>query len=172
MKNIPNEKIDDEKTVSMEEYAKLNSEKTVSMEEYENPNYRAFDVISDHINRFNTGKLKITMSSLDKPDMDQIANIDNNEPGYDRINVYDSMNRTANITVINDGPDEIYFIVNRNGIDHQKSMWSQNEISLYPGEVWKIYHVHELRIRSEYQGNEYRITEDDIIIGSAIRSVS
>jgi len=76
------------------------------------------------------------------------------------------------ITVINDGPDSLYFVVNRNGIDHAEEQWSQKEIMIYPGEAWKIYNVHEMRIRSETQANKYRITEDDIVTGSTIRSVS
>lgn len=123
-------------------------------------------------NRFNTGQVKITMGTIDRPDIDQIADIDKNEVGYDRIRVFDSMERTADITVINDGPAETHFIVNRNGIDHEEESWSQNEITLYAGEAWKIFDVHELRIRSETQGNKYRITEDEVIIGSTIRSVS
>ena len=125
-----------------------------------------------NLNRFNTGSVAITMSTLDKPDIDQIADIDKDICGYDRIRVFDSMERKSDITIINDGPDSIYFIVNRNGIDHEEEMWSQAEIMVYPGEAWKVYHVHELRIRSETQGNKYRITEDDIIVGSTIRSVT
>jgi len=129
-----------------------------------------FDELKN-LNRFNTGSVKITMSTLDQPDMDQISDIDKDIAGYDRIRVFDSMKRLANITVINDGPTELYFIVNRNGIDHPEEEWSQNEIMIYPGEAWKIYNVHELRIRSETQANKYRITEDDIISTSTIRSV-
>ncbi len=139
-----------------EKFEKLNECKTISPT---NPN------------RFNTGSVAITMSTLDKPDIDQIADIDKDIPGYDRIRVFDSMERKCDITVINDGPDLIYFIVNRNGIDHEEEMWSQNEIMLYPGEAWEIFTVHELRIRSETQGNKYRITEDRPLIGSTIRSV-
>ena len=128
-----------------------------------------------NLNRFNTGQVAITMETLDKPDIDQIADIDKDIPGYDRIRVFDSMEKTCDITIINDGHEEhpapLYFIVNRNGIDHEEEMWSQSEIMIYPGEAWKIYNVHELRIRSETQGNKYRITGDDIIVGSTIRSV-
>lgn len=123
-------------------------------------------------NKFNTGSVAITMSTIDRPDIDQIADIDKDIPGYDRIRVFDSMERKCDITVIDDGPDSIYFIVNRNGIDHEEESWSQAEIMLYPGEAWEIFDVHELRIRSETQGNKYRITEDRPIIGSTIRSVS
>jgi len=111
------------------------------------------------------------MSTLDRPDIDQIADIDKDIPGYDRIRVFDSMEKTCDITIINDGPDSIYFIVNRNGIDHEEEMWSQAEIMLYPGEAWEIFDVYELRIRSETQGTKYRITEDRPVIGSTIRSV-
>ena len=123
-------------------------------------------------NRFNTGQVAITMGTLDKPDIDQIADIDKDIVGYDRIRVFDSMERKCDITIINDGSDSLYFIVNRNGIDHEEEMWSQAELMLYPGEAWKIFDVHELRIRSETQGTKYRITEDDIIVGSTIRSVT
>ncbi len=123
-------------------------------------------------NRFNTGSVAITMGTIDKPDIDQIADIDKNICGYDRIRVFDSMERKCDITIINDGSDSLYFIINRNGIDHEEEMWSQAEIMIYPGEAWKIYNVYELRIRSETQGNKYRITEDDIIVGSTIRSVT
>lgn len=121
--------------------------------------------------KFNTGSIAITMSTLDKPDIDQIADIDNDICGYDRIRVFDSMERRANITVINDGPDSIYVIVNRNGINHEEESWAQNEIMIYPGEAWKLYDIYEIRVRSEVQGNKYRITEDDIIATSTIRSV-
>jgi len=127
---------------------------------------------SSNPNRFNTGSVAITMETLDRPDIDQIADIDKDICGYDRIRVFDSMERKSDITIINDGPDSIYFVVNRNGIDHEEEMWSQAELMIYPGEAWKIYHVHELRIRSETQGNKYRITEDDIISTSTIRSVT
>ncbi len=123
-------------------------------------------------NRFNTGQVAITMGTIDKPDIDQIADIDKYICGYDRIRVFDSMERKCDITIINDGSDSLYFIINRNGIDHEEEMWSQAEIMIYPGEAWKIYNVYELRIRSETQGNKYRITEDDIIVGSTIRSVT
>jgi len=135
----------------------------------------AFETKLDELknpNRFNTGSVAITMSTLDKPDIDQIADIDKDICGYDRIRVFDSMERKCDITVINDGTDSLYFIVNRNGIDHEEEMWSQAEIMIYPGEAWKIYNVHELRIRSETQGNKYRITEDDIVSTSTIRSVT
>ncbi len=121
--------------------------------------------------RFNTGQVAITMSTLDKPDIDQIANIDIDLCGYDRIRIFDSMERRANVTVINDGPDSIYLMINRNGIDHDEEAWAQNEIMIYPGEAWKLYDIYELRVRSETQGNKYRITEDDIITTSTIRSV-
>jgi len=127
---------------------------------------------SMNLNRFNTGSVAITMSTLDKPDIDQIADIDKDICGYDRIRVFDSMERKCDITVVNDGPDSLYFIVDRDGTDHEEETWSQAEIMIYPGEAWKIYHVHELRIRSETQGNKYRITEDDIVSTSTIRSVT
>lgn len=135
-------------------------------------------------NRFNTGSLKITMSTIDRPDIDQIADIDKDIPGYDRIRVFDSMERKCDVTIINDGyktsneneviekdSDAIYFIVNRTGIEPEEETWSQAELMIYPGEAWKIYDVYELRIRSEMQGTRYRITEDNTIIGSTIRSV-
>ncbi len=123
-------------------------------------------------NRFNTGSVAITMETIDKPDIDQIADINKDIYGYDRIRVFDSMERKCDITIINDGSDSLYFIINRNGIDHEEEMWSQAEIMIYPGEAWKIYNVYELRIRSETQGNKYRITEDDIVSTSTIRSVT
>ncbi len=140
-------------------------------------------------NRFNTGQVMITMPTVDRPDIDQIADIDNGIPGYDRIRAFESMGRKCDLTIINDGYDSsndcnnpneenskindaLYFMVNRTGFEPEKESWSQNEIMIYPGEPWKIYDVYELRIRSETQKTRYRITEDDIIATSTIRSVS
>ena len=157
--NVIQEKVKDE-TTKKNIMAIVKEASETKLNEMKNPN------------RFNTGSVAITMSTLGKPDVDQIADIDKDICGYDRIRVFDSMERKCDITVINDGSDSLYFIVNRNGIDHEEEMWSQAEIMLYPGEAWKIFDVYELRIRSETQGNKYRVTEDRPLIGSTFRSIS
>lgn len=141
----------------------INKEKTIEPEKILSE--------SSNLDKFNTGSTKITMSTSEQPDLDQISDIDKDIAGYDRIRVFESINRKANVTVICDGPDSIHLMINRNGIDNEEESWNQKEIMLYPGEAWKFSNVYELRIRSETQGNKYRVTEDEIIIGSTIRSV-
>ena len=125
--------------------------------------------------RFNTGQTAITMSTIDKPDIDQIADIDKDIVGYDRIRVFDSMDRRADVTVINygstEGLGELYITINRNGIDHDEEQWSQNELYINPGAAFKIFDVYELRIRSDTQGAKYQITEDEFVASSIVQSV-
>ncbi len=166
----------------MEKMEKMDETKTEEETKQENVKENIMDIVREvfesklkdlrNPNRFNTGDVKITMQTIDRPDLDQIADIDKDIPGYDRIRVFDSMKRKADVTVICDGPDSIYFIVNRKGLEPENEEWSQAEIMLYPGEAWKIFDVYEIRIRSETQANKYRITEDEIVTGSTIRSVT
>lgn len=147
-----------------------------------------------NLNRFNTGQLLITMSTEKQEDFDQISDIENSKYGYDRINIYESMNRMSDkVHLINDGPDTMYVLLNRTGIDsdnngiwtHQTeeeleknwttqdnlhASWSSNEIMIYPGEKWTFFDIYEMRVRSPTQGNKYRVTEDDVV-GNTIRQV-
>jgi len=145
-------------------------------------------------NRFNTGQLKITMSTEDKQDFGQISDIENGIYGYDRIRIIDSMGRKSDkVHLINDGPDTMYVLLNRTGVsddsgiwtnqseqeldkswttseDTMKDSWSAEEIMIYPGEKWSFFDVYEMRVRSPTQGNLYRVTEDDVV-GNTIRQV-
>ncbi len=149
---------------------------------------------SKNPNRFNTGQLLITMSAEERQDFDQISDIDNGIYGYDRIRIFDSMGRKSDkVHLINDGPDVMYALLNRTGVDddtgiwtHQseeeleknwvtsedkmKESWSSNETMIYPGEKWTFFDVYEIRVRSATQGNKYRVTEDDVV-GNTIRQV-
>jgi len=145
--------------------------------------------------KFNTNQLLITTSTNTKQDIGQISDLDNEIFGYDRIRIFDSIGRKSEkINLINDGPDIMYAIVNRTGVDddsgiwtHQsneelektwvttqdkiKESWSTNEIMIYPGEKAIITNdIYEIRVRSPTQGNKYRVMEDDII-GNTIRQV-
>lgn len=143
--------------------------------------------------RFNTGQLLITMSTEKQEDFGQISDIDNDIYGYDRIRIFDIMGRKADkVHLINDGPDTMYALLNRSGIDddkgiwtHQteeelyrnwstqdnlKASWSVNEVMIYPGEKWTFFDIYEMRVRSPTQGNRYRVTEDDVV-GNTIRQV-
>jgi len=151
-------------------------------------------------NRFNTGQLKITMSTEDKQDFGQISDIENGIYGYDRIRIFDSMGRKSDkVHLINDGPGTMYVLLNRTGVsddsgiwtqsekikdkseiefeigwksseDNMKDSWSAEEIMIYPGEKWSFFDVYEMRVRSPTQGNLYRVTEDDVV-GNTIRQV-
>ncbi len=118
-----------------------------------------------NLNRINTGQLLITMNTPERPFFDNIADIDRDIPGYDRIRIFDTCERISpRLSLINDGPDIIYAILCRDGHIKNKGdeSWSESEILIYPGEKWTFFDVYELRVRSPTQGNKYRVTEDDI----------
>lgn len=125
---------------------------------------------------FVSGQLKITMSTPDRIDLNEIADIDMDIHGYDRIPIHDILEReTKDLCIINDGPDNLFVLISYDG-----NSWTGNELFIFPGECWKLHTriiggvvkgVHELRLRSSTQGNKYRVTEYEIISGSSIRSV-
>lgn len=125
-----------------------------------------------NLSKMNTGQLLITMNTPNKPLFDDIADIDKDIPGYDRIRVFDICERISpRLTLINDGPDNIYAILCRDG--HVKSKgdesWSESEALIYPREKWTFSDIYELRVRSPTQGNKYRVTEDDVSIYSTVK---
>jgi hypothetical protein len=197
---ILNEKIDSlNKKINEEKEDSLNKKINEEKEDKKFSNIKdelIFDLKSEqkNPNRFNTGQLLITMPAEERQDFDQISDIDAGIYGYDRIRIFDSMGRKSDkVHLINDGPDVMYALLNRTGVDddtgiwtHQseeeleknwvttedkmKESWSSNETMIYPGEKWTFFDVYEIRVRSATQGNKYRVTEDDVV-GNTIRQV-
>jgi hypothetical protein len=114
---------------------------------------------------FSTEELAISIATPVKPSSsDIIANAAAGIPGYDRLRIYEIMNRNSpNISVINDGTASLYVIISHDGY-----VWSTDENPILVGEARLFHNVYELRIRSPVAGNVslfsggvYRATEYD-----------
>ncbi len=137
---------------SIKEVKDMNEQLKLSINKFEE------DISHIDLNRINTGQLLITTNTSERPFFDDITNINKDIPGYDRIRVFEMFERiSTKLNLINDGPDNIYAILCRDGYS-----WSESETLIYPGEKWIFFDVYELRIRSPTQANKYRITEDDV----------
>lgn len=116
---------------------------------------------------YSTEQIAITVDTPIKPtSSDAIAdpNTIPPTPGYDRIQVYDQMNRKSrNISVINDGTTHLFV---RTSADGKK--FSTQENPIFVGESRIFHNIYEMRIRSPSSGNlvtglggVYRVTEYD-----------
>lgn len=116
---------------------------------------------------YSTQQIAITVATPNKPDnSDSIANSNAVPPlpGYDRIPVYDVMNRNSrNISVINDGTTHLFVITSPDGKN-----FSAQENPILVGESRIFHNIYEMRIRSSSSGDLvtglggiYRVTEYD-----------
>lgn len=98
----------------------------------------------------------ISMSTPDKPYFDELADPSKGYNGYDSINIYNrnqNRNQKTDITLTNDGPDDMYIIVT-----HDSKSFS-DELHIYPKESFLLKNIYEVRLRSPHQGNKFRLTE-------------
>lgn len=85
---------------------------------------------------------------------------------YNRERVFVDKGRNAErLLVKNDGEDILYCVVS-----HLGELAMSAEVPVYPEESKIYYNVYELRLRSPTAGNAYRVTEYELLIGSAATS--
>lgn len=114
-------------------------------------------------NYFDTGLVAVTSSTPNKPVNPDIIAAGGN-PGYDRIQVYESLIPSRNsprLSVINDGTATLFILQSSDGEN-----WTSVEVPVLTGEAREFNNVYELRIRSSTAGNintfaggVYRATE-------------
>lgn len=116
-------------------------------------------------NYFDTGIVAVTASTPTIPVNSEIIAQGGN-PGYDRIQVYESLSprrNSPNLSVINDGTATLFILQSSDGEN-----WTSVEVPVLTGESRVFHNVYELRIRSPTAGNlttftggVYRATEYD-----------
>jgi len=114
---------------------------------------------------FSTDETAISIATPTKPSSpDTIADPLTGTPGYDRIRVFQVLDRNSpHLSVINDGTASLFVIVSHDG-----QIWSTDENPILVGEARLFHNVYELRLRSPVAGNValftggvYRATEYD-----------
>lgn len=116
-------------------------------------------------NFFDTGLVALTASTPNRPENPNIIAAGGN-PGYDRIQVYESLTPSRNaprLSVINDGSETLYVLQSSDGEN-----WTSVEVPILVGEARILHNVYELRVRGPAAGNIttsiggiYRATEYD-----------
>lgn len=109
---------------------------------------------------YNSGVKKIdtaTVAKLDQPTPPK-ANYPNREE------IYNVMHRTASITVINEGPGDIYMLVTSNG-----QVWTTTEIKLEFAERAIIDDAYDIALRTTLADTKYIATEYPIRTSKTIK---
>ncbi len=104
--------------------------------------------LKDYEHIFDTGLVAVTASTPTRPANSEIISVAGS-PGYDRIQVYESLDRNSpRLSVINDGAETLFILESSDGEN-----WSSVELPILTGEARAFYNVYELRIRSPTAGS-------------------
>jgi hypothetical protein len=102
----------------------------------------------------NIGQTQITIATINRPvDANVIANAAAGQPGYDQIEVFNSVHRTGNVYLINDGPGTLFFVMTPDAQD-----WT-GESEIFKNEYKFITGAWQINVRSPDLTTKYRVSE-------------
>lgn len=102
----------------------------------------------------NITQTQVTIATVNRPtDANVIANAAAVQPGYDKIEVFNSVHRTGNVFLINDGPGTLFFVMTPDA----QNWTGESEIMAH--EFRFVTSAWEIRVRSPNAATVYRVTE-------------
>lgn len=104
---------------------------------------------------YHSGAVEVQTALLNKP-----SNPDNYTVIVD-IYAQNSSRPIQQMTLINDGPGDLYFIVSQS-----KDVFSQNEGLLHPNDIRMLFNVYEVRLRVTQPLTVFRLLEGEMRTGS------
>jgi len=93
-----------------------------------------------------------TIATATEASLNQPTPPNTNYPNKERI--YDTLGRTANVTVMNEGPGDIYILATSNGI-----VWTEYEFKIECAERIILNDAYEIALRTTLANTKYKATE-------------